>query len=72
MKLKGFMSKQEVEQGKKLDFKEVKSAPDCLSCGLFRKCLSPKMQVTGEGKKKILFIAEAPGQNEDQQNKVPE
>ena len=69
MRLKGFLSKQEVEQGKKLTFKTVQKAPDCLNCGLFRHCLSPKMQVTGEGKKKILIIAEAPGEEEDKQNK---
>ena len=69
MKLKGFLSKQEVEQGRQLNFKTVQKAPNCLECGLFRHCNSPKMQVTGEGKKKILFIAEAPGKEEDLQNK---
>jgi DNA polymerase len=69
MKLKGFLSKQEVEQGKKLEFKTVQKAPDCLKCGLFRHCNSPKMQVTGEGHLKILILAEAPGKEEDLQNK---
>jgi uracil-DNA glycosylase family 4 len=41
----------------------------CGKCGLYKGCLSPKMPVTGEGKKKILVIAEAPGEQEDQVNK---
>jgi DNA polymerase len=40
---------------------------NCEICGLFENCLSPKMKVTGKGEKKILFIAEAPGKNEDEQ-----
>lgn len=41
--------------------------PRCGECGLSKKCYSPRMQPTGEGKKKILFVAEAPGENEDRQ-----
>ena len=37
----------------------------CGRCGLYKKCFSPKMKVTGNGKKKILFVAEAPGEQED-------
>lgn len=38
----------------------------CSSCGLaFSGCLHPKMQPTGEGRKGILFVAEAPGETED-------
>ena len=33
----------------------------CGECGLFKGCRSPKMPPTGEGRKKILIIAEAPG-----------
>lgn len=40
----------------------------CLECGLFRFAKSPKMPVTGEGKLKVLIIAEAPGKTEDEQN----
>ena len=39
----------------------------CSTCGLYRNCNSPKMGVTGKGKKGILFIAEAPGEQEDKQ-----
>ena len=41
--------------------------PRCQSCGLSRGCKSPKMEVTGHGKKGVLFVAEAPGATEDEQ-----
>ena len=41
--------------------------PKCGACGLHKQCLSPRMEVTGKGKRKILFIAEAPGEEEDRQ-----
>lgn len=41
----------------------------CDTCGLFKGCLSPKMDWSGEGRKKILVIAEAPGENEDIQGR---
>jgi len=37
----------------------------CSSCGLATGCLHPKMEPTGEGRKKILVLAEAPGEDED-------
>ena len=44
----------------------AKTIPQCGRCGLFKSCISPKMEVTGRGKRKILFIGEAPGEVEDQ------
>jgi uracil-DNA glycosylase family 4 len=38
----------------------------CFTCGLFKTCLKPKMKYTGEGRRKILIIAEAPGETEDE------
>ncbi len=38
----------------------------CASCGLASGCLHPKMEPTGEGNRKFLIIAEAPGQTEDE------
>lgn len=40
----------------------------CGLCGLSKGCHSPKMPVTGEGRKRILVVAEAPGKEEDKQN----
>lgn len=37
----------------------------CNSCGLHRGCLTPKMPPTGEGRRRILVVAEAPGEQED-------
>lgn len=37
----------------------------CASCGLSRGCLSPKMLGTGAGERHVLFLAEAPGEDED-------
>lgn len=39
----------------------------CGPCGLSRKCISPRMKPTGKGKLPILFVAEAPGEQEDRQ-----
>lgn len=37
----------------------------CASCGLANGLLHPKMEPTGEGQRKVLVIAEAPGEEED-------
>lgn len=37
----------------------------CSDCGLFQRCNSPKMKVSGKGRLGVLFIAEAPGKEED-------
>lgn len=43
--------------------------PKCGACGLYKKCKSPKMPVTGKGHKGILIVGEAPGETEDDQNR---
>lgn len=40
----------------------------CGECGLSGGCRSPKMPWTGEGRKGILVVAEAPGEMEDREN----
>ena len=40
-------------------------AGGCEACGLYKHCHSPKMTATGDGRKGILIIAEAPGASED-------
>ena len=49
-------------------FNKFKKAlvPSCTKCGLDKKCQSPNMGVTGEGKKGILIIGEASGADEDE------
>ncbi len=39
--------------------------PNCGRCGLYRTCSSPRMPVTGEGRRGVLVVAEAPGEVED-------
>lgn len=39
--------------------------PKCGLCGLYQKCRSPKMEVSGSGKKSVLIVGEAPGRHED-------
>jgi len=46
--------------------KKKETIYDCEKCGLYLKCNTPKMKVTGNGNKKILIIAEAPGKTEDE------
>jgi len=48
--------------------KKTSTIAHCGSCGLHRNCISPKMPPTGKGKKKILIVAEAPGEQEDKHN----
>lgn len=55
--MKGFFNKEQIED---------KNAA-CLKCKLFKNCESPRMKVTGKGRKGILVIAEAPGEAEDEQ-----
>jgi len=46
-----------------------RSKTSCEKCGLYRKCLSPKMPATGKGEKGIFILAEAPGEQEDARGK---
>jgi len=45
------------------------SGTDCKKCKLYKTCKSPRMKMTGEGRKGIFFLAEAPGKDEDECNK---
>lgn len=54
--MNGFFEKDQIED---------KSAK-CMKCRLFKTCNSPRMKVTGKGKKGILIVAEAPGKTEDE------
>ena len=40
--------------------------PRCGLCGLHKRCNTPKMPITGDGKLGILIVAEAPGAEEDE------
>lgn len=49
--------------------KPVGLIPQCGKCGLWQKCISPKMPISGKGKLEILIIGEGPGKDEDDQNR---
>lgn len=42
--------------------------PKCSSCLLYKKCQNGKMPHSGKGKKRILIVGEAPGEQEDKNN----
>jgi uracil-DNA glycosylase family 4 len=60
---KGFFSQSLLLSSKQ----PISRVPKCGACGLFKTCQSPKMPVSGEGKRQILVVAEAPGKEEDKQ-----
>lgn len=41
--------------------------PQCGSCKLYQKCKSPKMKVSGKGRKGILIVGDYPQEDEDKQ-----
>lgn len=43
-------------------------APKCGACGLYKTCQSPKMPWRGQGRRGVLIVGEAPGQQEDLEN----
>lgn len=59
----GFFSTVELPVVKRQEF----LVSQCGSCGLKKTCISPQMPPSGEGKRKILIIAEAPGKDEDKE-----
>ncbi len=60
---KGFFSSSSFKNKEKLP-----TIARCGTCGLYKYCKSPKMPPTGKGLKKILVVAEAPGEREDEKN----
>lgn len=61
----GFFSDEEVRITTPINKKISDTVPACSYCKLYKSCISPKMKPSGKGKKGILIIGEAPGENED-------
>lgn len=40
-------------------------SPKCGACGLYKLCKSPKMEISGDGRRGVLVIADSPGYHED-------
>lgn len=67
-KLKGFFSKTELSDLRGTSIHSLSEAePNCGKCKLYEGCRSPQMEPTGEGRRQVLIIAEAPGRQEDEQ-----
>jgi len=66
--MSGFFTTSEITKKteKKIDPDQL--APDCLKCKLYKQCASPKIKITGEGRKEILIISEFPSNEDDQYN----
>ena len=64
MKNEGFFSLSEIKQ-----VTDLSKRTTCVSCGLYRQVLSPRMKPYGRFKKGILCIGEAPGEEEDRKGK---
>jgi len=63
--IKGFFDiKQDPKPSKKDNSQKTK---DCEGCGLYASVHSPKIPYSGEGKKGIFELSEAPGSDEDEQ-----
>jgi uracil-DNA glycosylase family 4 len=60
-KAKGFFAGSKILQAA-----PTNTLPRCGACGLHLHCTSPKMPVIGNGARKVLFVAEAPGEKEDE------
>lgn len=61
----GFFSKKETQSNDRPEGKLL----TCYSCGLYKDCITPKMQPYGNFDKRIINIGEAPGTVDDQEGK---
>lgn len=43
--------------------------PRCGACGLYKQCVTPKMPVSGKGRRKVLIVGMAPFEQDDKQGK---
>lgn len=61
--MQGFFSKAHLASKKP----PLPRIPQCGACGLYKTCNTPKMPVSGDGRKGILIVSESPGKAEDLQ-----
>lgn len=62
----GFFTSTEISKKASIKVDPDQLQADCLKCQLYKKCSSPKIKVSGEGRKEILIISEFPTYDEDQ------
>jgi len=63
--MSGFFTSTEIAKKAKKKIDVANLEPDCLKCQLYKQCKTPKMKVSGEGRKKILIISDSPNYEED-------
>ena len=62
LEMRGFFDKQQLE---KTPYKSEKGTLSCVSCGLYKYVMSPRMKPYGEFGKRIMVIGEGPGEEDD-------
>ena len=60
----GFFRKEQITTKRKSKRRQ------CGACGLFKRCNSPKIDISGEGHKSILVLSESPSQEEDRKGET--
>jgi DNA polymerase-1 len=65
-KVRGFFTKEEPKKLRKKG-KSKQAKDPCEVCGLYRQAITPKMEAHGNGRRKILHVAEGPGKTEDRE-----
>lgn len=60
-----FFTTSDIQRKYNLKINTEQLSPKCEKCGLYKTCKTPRMEVAGEGRKRILILAEAPGKSED-------
>ncbi len=61
----GFFTESEIQKEAKAEIDVDQLEPLCKQCGLGRKCNTPKMKISGQGKKGILVINSCPSETDD-------
>ena len=64
--MRGFFDKQQLE---KTPYKSKKGTLSCVSCGLYKYVLTPRMKPYGKFGKQIMVIGEGPGEDEDRKGR---
>jgi DNA polymerase len=65
--MKGFFTKQTAQEKVASGVYSTTGEDPCEKCGLYKGCITPRIEITGEGRAGILGIGEGPGKNEDEQ-----
>ena len=62
----GFFTVGELNKKAKKIIDVTQLETECGKCKLYTSCMSPKIKISGEGRKKILVISEFPSEDDDQ------